>query len=72
MRSAKNNVPRGKVKNYKQFWNTKLQAIRTERNRLRKVTERAKTHQMHRTGEDKMPLLERKLSSKKELVSITS
>jgi hypothetical protein len=42
MRSAKNNVSRGKVKNYKPFWNTKLQTIKTERNRLRKVGERAK------------------------------
>jgi hypothetical protein len=40
--SAKNNVPRGKVKNYKPFWNTKLQTIKTERNRLRKVAERTK------------------------------
>jgi hypothetical protein len=31
MRSPKNNVPRGKVKNYKPFWNTKLQAIKTEK-----------------------------------------
>jgi hypothetical protein len=42
MRSEKNNVPRGKVKNYNPFWNTKLQTIKTERNRLRKVAERTK------------------------------
>jgi hypothetical protein len=42
VRSAKNYVPGGKVKNYTPFWNTKLQTIKTERNRPRKVAERTK------------------------------
>jgi hypothetical protein len=42
MRSAKNKVPRGKVKNYTPFSNTKLQTIKTERTRLWNVAERTK------------------------------